>query len=116
MTRILNFLRTIAALEPTAVRAVIGLLVTILARWGVDVADLGGRVGDTVADVVSLAVLLVTLITIRKAVTPTAAVVARVDNPVTDSPRFLAGGYATERTGGRIHGNTTIEELTTRDA
>lgn len=73
-----SLLRRLLTLEPAVVRGVIGALVLVLALWGVDAADLGSRVEQTVLTVLAL-VPLVTAWWTRSAVTPNAKVAEAVE-------------------------------------
>lgn len=76
--------RRLLALEPAVVRGVIAALVLVLGLWGVDVADLGGRVETTILTLLTLVPLLSAWWT-RAAVTPNARVVESVRDGVVEA-------------------------------
>lgn len=68
--------RRVLTLEPAVVRGVIGAVVLVLGLWGVDAADLGDRVTESLVTLLGLVPLIVAAWT-RTAVTPSAQVLVK---------------------------------------
>ncbi|HKX45798.1 MAG TPA: hypothetical protein VJP77_03795 [Planctomycetota bacterium] len=117
MRKIIDGLARFAALEPVVIRSLIGSLVTIAAVWGVDLADIGGAVGTTLEQAIIGAGLILVVVGIRDHVTPTAAVLARVDDPrkAPAEVDYLVGGYPDAPTGARIVASTSLSGLAARE-
>jgi hypothetical protein len=114
MSKIITWLRHIAAIEPVYVRSYIGAIVTGAAAWGLELGPLAGRVETTLQQAIIVTGLTLTIIGVRDRVTPSAAVVARVDDP--DLPRhrvtFLAGGYGDVPAGAAVGRLSSLDVLT----
>jgi hypothetical protein len=110
-------IRQLAAFEPALVRGIIGLAVAGLLIWGLDYTELGGKLQAT-ADVLGGIVALVSQWWVRAGVTPAAAVIARVTNPL-DAPaeaRYRAGGYNVHKPGRALLVDSSLADLTGHDA
>jgi hypothetical protein len=114
MGKIVMWLRHIAAIEPVYVRSYIGAIVTGAAAWGVELGPIAGRVETTLQQAIIVAGLTVTVLGIRDRVTPTAAVVARVEDPAALPAQavYLAGGYAEAPTGAAVAPSWALDHLT----
>jgi len=118
MRKLTRWLHHLAALEPALVRGAIGLAVAGLLIWGVDLTPLGDKLQAT-TDVLGGLVALLAPLWIRRAVTPAAAVIARVNDPRKDPDEvyYLAGGYADRAPGRIIYDESSVGDLAggTRD-
>jgi hypothetical protein len=114
MTKILTWLRHFAAIEPVYVRSLIGTFVVVAGVWGLDLADVGGRVGTTIEQVILALGLVFTVLGIRSAVTPSNVVVARVEDPAVPLPQatFVAGDAAEPPTGAVVSRHESLRTLT----
>jgi hypothetical protein len=117
MNKIKTWLRHIAAIEPVYVRSYIGAIVTAAAAWGLEWADFAGRVETTLQQAIIVTGLTLTIIGVRDKVTPTAAVVARAQDPSTPPADavYLAGGYSEAPTGARVGRLSSLDHLTRLD-
>jgi hypothetical protein len=114
MGKIITWLRHIAAIEPVYVRSIFGAIVTAASAWGVELSGITGPIETTLQQVIVVAGLTVTVLGIRDRVTPTAAVVARVQDP-SETPTeavYLAGGYSEAPTGARVGRLSSLDHLT----
>jgi hypothetical protein len=114
MSKIVTWLRHIAAIEPVYVRSYIGAIITGAAAWGLELGPFAARVETTLQQAIIIAGLTVTVLGVRDRVTPTAAVVARVDDPALPSHKvaYLAGGYSEAPTGARVGRLSSLDTLT----
>jgi hypothetical protein len=114
MSKITTWLRHLAAIEPVYVRSYIGAIVTGAAAWGFELAPFAARVETTLQQAIVIAGLTLTIIGVRDAVTPAAAVVARVDDPALPPHKvtFLAGGYGDVPTGAAVGRLSSLDALT----
>jgi hypothetical protein len=114
MSKIITWVRHIAALEPVYVRTYIGAIVTAAAAWGLELSPWASPVETTLQQAIVIAGLTLTIIGVRDRVTPTAAVVARVDDPAlpTHKVAYLAGGYSEVPTGARVGRLSSLDTLT----
>jgi hypothetical protein len=114
MSKIITWLRHFAALEPVYVRSYIGAIVTGAAAWGLELGPLAGRVETTLQQAIIVTGLTLTIIGVRDRVTPTAAVVARVQDPTLPRHRvtFIAGGYGDVPTGAAVGRLSSLDVLT----
>jgi hypothetical protein len=114
MSKIIAWMRHVAALEPVYVRSYIGAIVTGAAAWGLELASIAAPVETTLQQAIIIAGLTLTILGVRDRVTPTAAVVARVDDPAlpTHKVAYLAGGYSEAPTGARVGRLSTLDTLT----
>jgi hypothetical protein len=117
MSKITTWLRRIAAIEPVYVRSYIGAIVTGAAAWGLELGPFAARMETTLQQAIIIAGLTFTIISVRDGVTPTAAVVARVDDPAlpTHKVAYLAGGYSEVPTGARVGRLSSLDTLTRLD-
>jgi hypothetical protein len=113
MSKIVTWLRHAAAIEPVYVRSYIGAIVTGAAAWGLELGPLAARVETTLQQAIILTGLTLTILGVRDRVTPTAAVVARVEDPseVPASAVYLAGGYSEAPTGAEVGRQSTLAHL-----
>jgi hypothetical protein len=114
MSKIIAWLRHIAAIEPVYVRSYIGAIVTGAAAWGLELGPWAGRVETTLQQAIIVAGLTLTVLGVRDRVTPTAAVVARVQDP-SEAPSeavYLAGGYSEAPTGALVGRLSSLDHLT----
>ena len=112
--KIITWLRHLAAIEPVYVRSYIGAIVTGAAAWGLELSSIAARVETTLQQAIILSGLTLTVLGIRDRVTPSAAVVARVDDPElpVDRVTFLAGGYGDVPTGAAVGRLSSLDVLT----
>jgi hypothetical protein len=117
MSKIIAWLRHIAAIEPVYVRSYIGAIVTGAAAWGLELGPLAGRVETTLQQAIIVTGLTLTVLGVRDRVTPTAAVVARVQDPSHEPARavYLAGGYSEAPTGAIVGRLSSLDHLTRLD-
>jgi hypothetical protein len=117
VNKIIAWVRHLAGLEPVYVRTYIGAIVTAAAAWGVELTPWASRVETTLQQAIVIAGLTLTIIGVRDRVTPTAAVVARVDDPSlpTHKVAYLAGGYSEVPTGARVGRLSSLDTLTRMD-
>jgi hypothetical protein len=114
VNKIITWLRHIAAIEPVYVRSYIGAIVTGAAAWGLELAPFAARVETTLQQAIIITGLTLTILGVRDRVTPSAAVVARVDDPDLPSHKvaYLAGGYSEVPTGARVGRLSSLDTLT----
>jgi hypothetical protein len=114
MTKIIKWARHIAALEPVYVRSYIGAIVTGAAAWGLELAPFAARVETTLQQAIIVTGLTLTILGVRDRVTPSAAVVARVDDPTLPQyvVTYLAGGYSEVPTGAEVGRLSSLDRLT----
>jgi len=93
-----SFLSRLAALEPAMLRGVIVAVVGLLAVWGVNAADVGAQLEQTVEILFGTLLPLVTALVIRASVTPNAKVVQEVKSDGT----LIAGPASPLPTGATI--------------
>ena len=112
--KIITWLRHLAAIEPVYVRSYIGAIVTGAAAWGLELSGLAARVETTLQQAIIVSGLTLTILGIRDRVTPSAAVIARVDDPELPADRvtFLAGGYGDVPTGAAVGRLSSLDVLT----
>ena len=112
MRKLTRWLRHLAALEPALVRGAIGLAVAGLLIWGVDLTPLGDKLQAT-TDVLGGLVAVLAPLWIRQAVTPAAAVIARVNDPRKEPEQvfYQAGGYADRAPGRVIYDDATFGDI-----
>ena len=112
--KIITWLRHLAAIEPVYVRSYIGAIVTGAAAWGLELSGLGARVETTLQQAIIVSGLTLTILGIRDRVTPSAAVIARVDDPElpADQVAFLAGGYGDVPAGAAVGRLSSLDVLT----
>jgi hypothetical protein len=117
VSKIITWLRRIAAIEPVYVRSYIGAIVTGAAAWGLELGPFAGRVETTLQQAIIVTGLTLTVLGIRDRVTPTAAVVARVEDPTALPARavYLAGGYSEAPTGAAVGRLSSLDHLTRLD-
>jgi hypothetical protein len=116
MTKILTWLRHFAAIEPVYVRSLIGTFVVVAGVWGLDLADVGGRVGTTIEQVILALGLVFTVLGIRSAVTPSNVVVARVEDAADPLDAvYLAGDAAEPPTGAVVSRHESLHTLRVGD-
>jgi hypothetical protein len=114
MGKIVTWLRHIAAIEPVYVRSIFGAIVTAASAWGVELSGITGPIETTLQQAIVVAGLTVTVLGIRDRVTPTAAVVARVEDPTALPAQavYLAGGYSEAPTGAAVAPSWALDHLT----
>jgi hypothetical protein len=114
MSKIITWARHIAALEPVYVRSYIGAIVTAAAAWGLELTPWASPVETTLQQAIILTGLTLTILGVRDRVTPTAAVVARVDDPALPLTKvsYLAGGYSEAPTGAVVGRLSSLDHLT----
>jgi hypothetical protein len=114
MSKIVTWLRHVAAIEPVYVRSYIGAIVTGATAWGLELGSFPGRVETTLQQAIILAGLTLTVMGVRDRVTPSAAVVARVDDPreLPAMATYLAGGYSEVPTGAMVGRLSSLDTLT----
>lgn len=95
--------RRLLALEPAVVKGVVAALVLLAGVWGIDLADLGVQVEQTVTIIWGTLVPLLTSAWIRTSVTPS----ARVVEVVTPSGAVVAGPASPLRDGTPVRVQTT---------
>jgi hypothetical protein len=117
VNKLITWMRHVAGIEPVYVRTYIGAIVTAAAAWGVELAPWASRVETTLQQAIVIAGLTLTIVGVRDRVTPTAAVVARVDDPSlpTHKVAYLAGGYSEVPTGARVGRLSSLDTLTRLD-
>jgi hypothetical protein len=114
MSKITTWLRYVAGVEPVYLSTAIGAIVITAGVWGLELTALGDQVTTTLQQAIVLAGAILTIVRVRDRVTPTAAVVARVDDPAlpTHKVAYLAGGYSEVPTGARVGRLSTLDTLT----
>jgi hypothetical protein len=114
MSKIVTWLRHIAAIEPVYVRSIFGAIVTAASAWGVELSGITGPIETTVQQAIIVTGLTLTVLGVRDRVTPTAAVVARVQDPAAQPAQavYLAGGYGDVPTGAVVGRLSSLDTLT----
>jgi hypothetical protein len=114
VNKIITWLRHIAAIEPVYLGTAIGAIVTGAGVWGLELTPLGEQVTTTLQQAIVLAGAVLTILGVHDRVTPSAAVVARVDDPDLPSHKvaYLAGGYSEVPTGARVGRLSSLDTLT----
>jgi hypothetical protein len=84
----------------------------------VELSAITGPVEPSLQQVIVVCGLTLTVLGVRDRVTPTAAVVARVQDPSHEPERavYLAGGYSEAPTGARVGRLSSLDHLTRLEA